>query len=173
MKSFLKQLIQQKVVPDERIEGLQNKIFKEVYYLVLLISILSIVLKTYIYRYDITLVITELVLIVVPAVYYGIRTIWLGIYSDELEMLERTSRIPMASKNVLLGTGFGIIIAFYFGVRSALIFGDAGTRLYYFFLVFLASLAIYAPFLILILLVPYLMAKVRSRITNDNEEERH
>lgn len=156
---------------DERIETLQNRIYKEMYFLILLISIISVMVKTYSYGYNINLITTELVIIVIPALYYGVRAIWLGIYRDELEMEERASRIPIALKNVIVGTGIGLVIALYFGIRSALIYGDDGIRLYYFFLVFSASLAIYAPFFIIVLLVPYLLAKGSGKRNRTDDDE--
>ena len=153
----------QRAIVDERVEGMQNRIFREMYYLILVICSGSALLKLYVYGLVFNRMVTELVILVVPLAYYAVRALWLGIVGDELELQERSAKVPIALRNLLIGLAAGLFTAVFFGVRSAILYGSEGLRLYYFTLVFTASLMIYLPFFIVVLLVPYLLAKGLSR----------
>ena len=144
---------------DERVENMQNKLFREMYYLILIICTVSALLKLYLNGLVFQQLATELVILIVPLIYYGFRALWIGIVFDELELQERAAKVPIALRNVIMGLTAGLAIAIIFGVRSALLYGSEGIRLYYFALSFAASLFIYIPFFIVVLLVPYLLAK--------------
>ncbi len=142
MKLFGKQ----KIV-DERIENTQNKIYREAFILAILICVLSVIVKFYLYGVNYQLVIVEFLVITIPTFYSFIRTVWLGIYSDEIEIHDRISKIPISEKNILIGLGIGIAIALFFGIRSSVLYGNDTNRLWYFAIVFFASLMIYCPLL--------------------------
>lgn len=122
-------LYKREKITDERVVNIQNKIYKEVFQLAIAISILSIIIKFYLYGLNSELVITEFIIIIIPSFFYTVRTIWLGIYSDEIELHDRTSKIPMSIKQVFVGLVTGIAIAMFFGVRSSLLYGNESNRL--------------------------------------------
>lgn len=156
---------------DERIISIQNRIFKEVYFLAAAICIISIVVKTFLYDFDIALVGTEVLIILASGAYYGIRTVILGIYSDETEMYERKSKISLTAKNIIIGLAMGIAIAVLFGVRSSILYADNTNRLWYFVLVFFASFIIYCPLLAGFLAIWHVIAKKLSEKANRKDRE--
>ncbi|MFO1446390.1 hypothetical protein KDN24_24930 [Bacillus sp. Bva_UNVM-123] len=152
-----------KKVADERITHIQNKIYREIYHIVSAISLLSIITKFYLYEINIKLVITELIIIFISSIYYFVRAANLGIFSDEIEIHDRQSTTPMSSKNIYIGIGLGVAVGLFFGVRSAIIYGDGyANSMFTFAIVFLASIMIYLPFFLVVICVPYLAAKKAS-----------
>ncbi|ARK29502.1 DUF6773 family protein [Halalkalibacter krulwichiae] len=137
-------------IQDERIIHSRNQIYKEVYYLVMAICILSVALKYGIYGPNVELVITELAILILAGIYYTVRTVQLGIYADEVELHDRSNKWSMKSKSFLLSFGFGVAISLYFGVRSSILYGDESTHIWFFLSVFVASLMIYVPILLLL-----------------------
>lgn len=161
-----------KPAKDERIENIQNKYYKEVYYLVVIISILSIITKSFTQGFTIWDVTTEIVLLIIPGLYYGIRMILSGVYGEQLEMMDRKRKMPMELRSIILGALLGVGFGVYFGIRSAVLYGDESTRILYFVLVFFASIMIYAPFFIFFILIPKITAKkVSNRKNREMEEE--
>lgn len=157
---------------DERVVHLQNKIYREIYVLVLLICIGSIVVKSIIHGFQPGLVVAELVILFSQGVYYAVRSANLGVFSAEVELHDRESRLSMNKKNVIIGLAVGVVIALFFGIRSAIVYGEGtGQSIYYFGIVFLASLIMYVPVLVLILVTSYQAALKRSERAIERELE--
>ncbi|GIO84765.1 hypothetical protein J25TS5_16970 [Paenibacillus faecis] len=133
---------------DERIVNLKNQIYREAYLLITIICSASIILKIFLQEAPSTL--TEVIVLLAGGIYYGVRSVMLGIYSEEVEVHDRESKTPYSRKTVWSGLAIGLGIALFFGIRSALLYGksDLQTQVWYFFLVFAVSLIIYLPFFI-------------------------
>ena len=154
---------------DERIVNTRNKIYKEAYILAIAISFISMIVKAYVYGNK--SVLSEFLIIVIPGIYFGIRTICLGIYSDEVEVHDRTSKMPMSSKNMMVGLVSAVVMAVTFGVRSSILYGNSSNRLWYFFIVFVATIMIYGPFFIAVMLIWNAMAKQVSKKASQEEQD--
>lgn len=149
---------------DERIVNMRNKIYKEAYVFVVLICCLSVIVKYILYGPNIGAVATELIVLLLPSLYYGIRSAFLGLYSDEVEMHDRTSKLPFSLKNVLIGLGFGVALALFIGIRSAITYGDGGAQSWWYFtIVFAASLMIYIPLFVGIMAFGHALANKASK----------
>lgn len=83
---------------DERILHLRNKIFKESYLVVMVICNLSLFLKVLVFQSGWESFITELVIVSAGNLYYTIRTVMLGIYSDEVEAHDNRSKMSYSLK---------------------------------------------------------------------------
>ncbi len=153
---------------DERVEGLQNRLYREAYYLMILMAAVSIGIKFF--RSGIQSIFFELAIIVLPSVYIVLRGLWIGIYADELEMQERKARKPLAGNRLMTGLGLGLLISIGFGIRSALVYGAAGTYLYFLTIVFAAAMMIYIPVFLVLIMTPYLMAKRMQRSLLENDD---
>lgn len=126
-----------KRIEDERIVQLQNVIYREMYGIVATLCILSIAVKFYMYGIDAKQVAIELIILFAQGFYYAGRAMSLGIISDEIEIHDRASSVPMSKKNVMIGLGTGSVLALIFGIRSAVTYGETiSTQLWYFVLVF-------------------------------------
>lgn len=159
-----------KYVKDERIINVQNKLYREIYYLIAGICFVSILLKYYFYGLGPVSIVTELVILLVSGVYYGIRSASLGIFSEEVELHDRSSRKPMGTKTIVGSIGFGIAIGLFFGIRSAVLYADSTSQaIFYFFLVAGVSFAIYIPFLSLVFGVSFFAAKKQSERVNKKQ----
>jgi hypothetical protein len=157
---------------DERIENTKNKIYKEIYIFIMVICFMSIGVKYYLYGTTTKQVITELLVIFLPALYYGIRTVWLGIYIDEIEVHDRTSKLPLSAKNMIIGLVAGVAMAIFFGIRSSILYGNSSNRLWYFIIVFIVSIMMYCPFLIAFIAIGDSAArKASKKITQKHEDE--
>ncbi|SMF92459.1 hypothetical protein SAMN05661091_5834 [Paenibacillus uliginis N3/975] len=133
-------------VEDERIVNMKNKIYKEVYILIMSICTISVVVKSFMLS-DWKSSLLELVIVIAGGLYFGIRSVLLGIYSDEIEVHDSRSKVSFNIQNTLWGIGIGGFLALFFGIRSAVLYGDGTwtTGLWYFFLVTLVSLVINIP----------------------------
>lgn len=152
-------------IRDERIENIRNKIGLEAYLITLAIALLSLVGKFYLYGHSIGGVALELLIVLGTGAYSGIRLLLLGVYSDEVELHDRTNALSMSKKNLFIGLGSGGLLALYFGINSALRFATtAQERVSYFFVVFFASLMIYMPLFIAVVLLLNLVGR------NDGKE---
>ncbi|RCW74938.1 DUF6773 family protein [Saliterribacillus persicus] len=162
-----------KNVEDERFEAEQNKIYKEVYFITSMLIFLSLIWKTFTTGLDLSNIYVELILLFVPGIYYSIRYIYLGLFSDVVEMHNRNSKYSYLSKNLFYGILSGIILALIFGVNSAVNYADStGEAYYFFFLVFFVSLLMYVPFFAVFSLVTYQSAKKKSdQIANKRMED--
>lgn len=157
---------------DERIINSSNKIYKEVYILVIIIVLISIIIKLSINGLDYKSVISEFLILIIPSFYYVIRIIQLGIYSDSVEIHDRKSKISMNIKTILIGLGTGIIMALYFGIRSSIVYGDESNRVWYFFLVFITSFMIYCPLLAGgIALTNYIANNFSKKVNSTKDED--
>ncbi|RCX20631.1 hypothetical protein DFP94_103363 [Fontibacillus phaseoli] len=156
---------------DERILHLKNKIFREAFILIMVICNFSLLLKLLVFRSDLESVITELVIVTAASLYYSIRTVTLGIYSEQIEAHDSRSKVPYSRKNILSGLGTGMAISLFFGIRSAILYGDGqfSTQAWYFFIVFAVSLMIYLPFFIGILAVTHSLANKASKKVSDDD----
>lgn len=130
---------------DERVVSTQNKIYKEAYIIAMLLCFVSIVVKSFIYGFSILLITAELLIMILPALYYGVKSVYLGLYADEVELQTRTSKFPMSVKKLILGLGVGVAIAIFLGVRSSMKYGNDSNYIWYFIIVFFVSLIIYIP----------------------------
>ena len=157
---------------DERVENTKNKIYKEAYILIMIICFTSIGVKYYLYGNNTKQVITELLVIFLSSLYYVIRIVCLGIYMDEIEVHDRTSKLPLSTKNIIIGLVFGVGIAIFWGIRSSILYGNSGNRIWYFIIVFLASIMMYCPFLIAFIAISDSAArKASKKITQKHEDE--
>ncbi|WP_144513118.1 DUF6773 family protein [Bacillus sp. FJAT-22090] len=160
-----------KKMKDERIEHLSNKIYKEMYSIIMAICLISIFFKMYIYGVGngafAEKALLELAILIIGGVYFLARSIFLGIYWDEIEMHDRSSKTPMSKKTIYRSVGLAFIIAIIMAVNSALSYADSTSQgLWYFALVFCVSLIIYLPALLFLFVGVYLLAQkisIKSR----------
>ena len=157
---------------DERIVNTENKIYKEAYMLVIVICFISIATKFYLYGFNIRPVVAELLIIFIPECFFTIRTVWFGLYSDKVEIHDRTSKIPMSIRNVVLSLGTGVIFALYYGIRSSTLYAHTNSqRVLYFITVFFVSLMIYCPLFIIVVALPGIIAnKVSKHVNSKNQD---
>lgn len=169
----MKWLKKRQKIADERIINMQNKIYKEIYMVVNALCLISVIIKYYLYGIDIKLVITELVILFASGLYYTVRAASLGIFSDEVELHDRNSKVPMSSKNVYIGLGLGVMIGLFFGVRSAIVYGNGLLNsLFYFVIVFFATLMIYLPLFLVLFAGSFSVAsKVSKKATEQDLDE--
>jgi hypothetical protein len=150
-------------VKDERITHIQNKIYAEIYILVIVICGVSMGVKHYVYGLYIEDMATELIILIASGVYYVYRSASLGIFSAEMEMHDRKSKRSKQKKNLIASIALGIGIALYFGINSAVRYADGlGQSIYYFLLTAAVSLMIYLPFFIMFLVVGNEIMKRKS-----------
>lgn len=141
-------------VKDERLTNLKNKIYAEIYILIILICGISTVVKYFIYEMGIQGIATELAIVFISGVYFTYRSTKLGVISAEVEMHDRESKWPQQKKNLFTGIILGIVIALFFGINSAVQYADgAGQRIYFFSITAIVSLMIYLPIFLIILVV--------------------
>lgn len=148
---------------DERVINLQNKIYREIYILVIIICFISAAIKNYLHGPGSDTLYTEMAILVASGIYYAFRSASLGIFSDEVEMHDRTSKMSMERKNLIKGMTVGIVLSLLIGMRSAILYGEGtGNSIYNFFLVFVVCLMMYVPFFVLLLVVSHTFMKKRS-----------
>ncbi|MUV37565.1 hypothetical protein JNUCC1_01371 [Lentibacillus sp. JNUCC-1] len=150
---------------DERIVNVRNKIYAELYIVVIVICMSSIIIKQFVYDMSTehNRIYTELIILIGGGVYYLFRSARLGIYSAEVELHDRTSKWSMRKKTLVISIALGIGMALAFGINSAVQYADGvGQSIYYFFMVAFVSLMIYLPFFIIILVVTNEVAKRKS-----------
>ena len=81
-----------KKTTDERIENVGNKIYREMYHVIMAICLVSFVVKMYKYGAGIEEAVLELVILIGGGVYFLARSIFLGVFWDEVEMHDRISK---------------------------------------------------------------------------------
>ncbi|MEW5553393.1 DUF6773 family protein [Peribacillus frigoritolerans] len=149
-----------KKITDERVENVRNKIYKEMYYVILAICLVSALFKLYKYGAGSGELYLEFAILVGGGLYYLARSIFLGVLWDEVEMHDRTSKTPMSKKTVLGTIALALIIAIFMGVNSAVSYADGSSQgVWYFVLVSFVSVMIYLPILLLFFGGIYLLAK--------------
>ncbi|WP_338472408.1 DUF6773 family protein [Niallia sp. XMNu-256] len=145
---------------DERVENVRNKIYKETLRIVLVISLVSLFFKNFIFDVEIVGVITELVILLVSGIYYLARSIFLGVHWDEVELHDRNSKMPMSKKTIFGSIGASLLIAILMGINSAVNYADSTSQgVWYFILVLLVSILIYLPILFLLFGGVYFLAR--------------
>lgn len=161
-----------KKTTDERIENVRNKIYKEMYHVIMAICLVSFVVKMYKYGAGIEEVVLELVILIGGGVYFLARSIFLGVFWDEVEMHDRTSKISMSMKTIFSSVSLAFIIAVVMGINSAVSYADSSSQgLWYFTLVSFVSVIIYLPILLLLFGGIYLLAKkVSMRYQEDDKK---
>ncbi|USK68639.1 DUF6773 family protein [Peribacillus asahii] len=161
-----------KKTTDERIENVRNKIYKEMYHVIMAICLVSVVVKMYNYGVGIEAVVLELVILIVGGVYFLARSIFLGVFWDEVEMHDRTSKTSMSRKTIFSSVGLAFIIAVMMGINSAVSYADSSSQgLWYFTLVSFVSVMIYLPILLLLFGGIYLLAKKVSMKYQDDDKK--
>lgn len=158
-------------VEDERIVNLKNKLYKEVYTLIMVICSISVIIKSFM-QLGTEDVLLELLIILGGSLYVGIRSVALGIYSDEVEVHDQKSKISFSKLTAISGLAIGIVLALFFGIRSAVLFGNgnSATEVKYFFSVFIFSLIIYIPLFVLMnSAIHYGANKVSQKMSQNDE----
>ncbi|WP_270181182.1 DUF6773 family protein [Alkalihalobacillus sp. CinArs1] len=162
-------LFRRKVL-DERVTALQDGIFRELYAIVVGLCGLSIFYEQFFGDISLGKVWLELVIIIGGGAYYLLRSSMLGIFTDEVEMHDRSSKWKMNTKNMVISVLVGLGISLTFATINSQRFGETRSEtIEFFFVIFFVSMMIYIPFMFAILVLPYAMAKYRS--DNVNEEE--
>lgn len=161
-----------KKITDERVEHVRNKIYKEMYHVILAICLVSALFKLYKYGAGSGELYLEFVILVAGGLYYLARSIFLGVFWDEVEMHDRTSKTPMSRKTILGSVIFALIISIIMGVNSAVSYADGSSQgVWYFVLVSFVSVMIYLPILLLFFGGIYLLAKkVGMKNSEDNKK---
>lgn len=150
-------------VKDERLINNKNKIYAEIYVLVVVICIISAVVKSFIYDFNFEHVITEFIILITGSIYFMYRSVRLGVFSAEVELHDRQNRWSTQKKNLLIGIGLGVGIALVMGINSAVQYADGVPQsIHYFFLVGFIALMIYLPFFVVVLVVGNEIAKRKS-----------
>ncbi|MDV7766817.1 DUF6773 family protein [Peribacillus sp. CSMR9] len=161
-----------KKIKDERVEHVRNKIYKEMYHVILAICLVSALFKLYKYGAGSGELYLEFVIIIAGGLYYLARSIFLGVLWDEVEMHDRTSKTPMSRKTIFGTVALALIIATILGVNSAVSYADSSSQgLWYFVLVSFVSVMIYLPILLLFFGGIYLLAKkIGMKNSEDNKK---
>lgn len=148
---------------DERITNIKNKIYAEIYILVIVISGISAILKYFIYNLGLGSIATELTILIASGVYYVYRSTRLGIISAEIEVHDRRSKWSHKKKNLFASIALGIGISLVFGINSAVQYGEGVNQsVFYFFLTTFVSLLIYLPFFLIFLVAGHTALKKES-----------
>lgn len=160
-------LFKRKIV-DERVQNTQNRIYREIYYIVTIICFISLIAKSVIFDRGIEFVATELIVLAVCSIYYCYRAMYTGVLSEEVEIHDANSKFRYSTKTVFIGILSGVVIALTMGLNSGIHYADSNAQaIEYFFMVFLISLLIYAPFLALFLFIGHQSAVKKSKQIND------
>lgn len=165
-----------KKMVDERVYNTQNKIYREIYILTLIIVIVSIGVKFYRFGVSMESVATEMVILICASLYYGFRSSQLGVFSDEVELHDASSKFSYSTKQLIIGSGLGLVIALFMGINSAYQYADSSSQaIEYFFVVFIVSLIIYVPLYLLLLFAAYKSAlnksqKVNSKMLEEDDD---
>jgi len=156
-------------IKDERVEGIYNKIYREIHTLVVILAAISMITKYIYYGLNLEHVLFELILLVSSSLYFLVRSVWMGLYSDMTELHDKNKKISLSFnvKQVIIALIAGLGVSLFFGIRSSLIYGGGGNRISYFILVFSASFLIYIPFLVLITFLINYFANKKSKEIND------
>lgn len=122
---------------DERVQNIQNKIFREMYYMISIFCVISLIGKTIIYGFGSGRTTTEMVILIACGVYYSIRRIYSGILSEEVEIHDANSKYRFSTKTLVIGVLFGVVIALAMAFNSAINYADSSAQsIEYFIVVF-------------------------------------
>ena len=97
---------------DERIVNLKNKLYKEVYTLIMIICSISVIIKSFALPRTES-VWLEMLIILGGSLYFGIRSVALGIYSDEVEVHDQRSKISFSMRTAIWGLVIGFALALF------------------------------------------------------------
>ena len=106
-----------KKVKDERIIQVQNKILGEAYFITVLLLSISILVKAYVMKCDYTNYITELIIIILSAIYIAVRSMMCG--NNLMDTSRRNKTLC-----VLGAFGASIVITAINGVRNYTNYGE-------------------------------------------------
>ena len=106
-----------KKVKDERIIQVQNKILGEAYFVTVLLLFISILVKAYVMKCDYTNYITELIIIILSAIYIAVRSMICG--NNLMDTSKRNKTLC-----VLGAFGASIVITAINGVRNYTNYGE-------------------------------------------------
>jgi hypothetical protein len=106
-----------KKVKDERIIQVQNKILGEAYFITVLLLSISILVKAYVMKCDYTNYITELIIIILSAIYIAVRSMMCG--NNLMDTSKRNKTLC-----VLGAFGASIVITAINGVRNYTNYGE-------------------------------------------------
>ncbi|WP_332650418.1 DUF6773 family protein [Lysinibacillus sp. 54212] len=160
-------MFKRKKFSDERVTNMQNKIYREIFTIITVICFVSIAIKFLTIGKEFNLIITETIILILSGVYYLFRSVKMGIFSEEVEISNANSKFKYSTRTMAIGIIYGLFLSIIFGVNSAFNYADSTAQaIEYFFIVFLVSLIIYIPGLLIVLLVPYSMAKSQSDKVN-------
>lgn len=162
-------MFKRKAITDERIVNAQNKIYRELYSIIMVICAISMVVKSVFGMREHTY--TEIAILITGGIYYLVRSARMGIYSEEAELKTKNSKWNADTHSLIYSAGLGIIIGIIlgviFGLNSALNYADDTTQaVTYFFLVFAVTIMMYAPVLFFVVFVPHILAKKKSEQVN-------
>lgn len=139
-----------KKTEDEWLVQTKNQIFAEIYFIVVLIAVISFIVKYFFLHQSFQNVVTELVLLLAIGVYYGFRSVQLGVHAAEIELKERKRKHASLKYNLVIALAVGFVIALAFGLHSAIRYAEGMAQMAtYFVVTFFASLVIYMPISIL------------------------
>lgn len=149
---------------DEWLVQTKNKIYAEIYVLVVIIAVVSLIVKYFFLQYEFTSVLTELVILLTVSLYYGYRSIYLGVHAAEIEIQERKSKWNTQKRSIIFALVIGVGIAIAMGLNSAIQYAE-GLRqsIWYFTLTSFVSLVIYLPLSFLFFVVGNEMMKRKSQ----------
>ena len=157
---------------DERVTNLQNKIYREMYIVIVIICGLSVLYKQFFVEGGTQHLWTEIIIFAVSSGYYLIRSTMLGIFSDEVEMSEQSSKLSFNKRNFVISLIVGVAISLFFAILNSQKYADSTEEAYtFFFVILFASLMIYIPVLFAIMVLPLAIAKRKSDQVNEQELE--
>ncbi len=155
---------------DERIVGLTNKILGETYFIVMLLLIVSILIKSYIMKMPFTHCITELGVIILSTIYIVIRSMLTG---NTLLNTSKRNRIL----TILAILGLSLAVAIYNGAKNYFTYGDqySGVLDFHFLAVLAVTFLSSAAFISLAYLFLYLChirgnRKMEKEILSDDDD---
>ncbi len=156
---------------DERVANLQNKIYREMYILIVVICALSVLYKQFLVEGGTQHLWTEIIILLASSVFYVLRSAMLGIFSDEVEMSE-SSKLSFNTRNFVISLIIGVGISLFFAIVNSQKYAESTEEAYtFFFVILFGSLMIYIPVLFAIMVLPLAIAKRKSDQVNEQELE--
>ena len=157
---------------DERLTNLQNKIYREMYILIVVICAMSVLYKQFLVEGGTQHLWTEIIILLASSVFYLVRSTMLGIFSDEVEMHDRSSKMSFNKRNFLISLFLGVGFSLTFAIVNSQKYADSTQEAYsFFFTILFACLVFYIPVLFCIMVLPYAVAKYKSDKINERELE--